>query len=128
MIYVDSSVLLACLLAEERHPADSFWNGQLISSRLLELEVWTVLQRLGAARSHASNAEALLSRVGMIELIPEVLFRAREPFPVAVRTLDALHLASADFVRGFRRSLRVASYDTRFCDVALAIGFPLADI
>ena len=35
----------------------------------------------------------LLGRIAFLELIPEVVGRAREPFPVEVRTLDALHLA-----------------------------------
>jgi hypothetical protein len=40
MIYLDSSVALAYLLAEDRFPPDELWNEQLVSSRLLECEVW----------------------------------------------------------------------------------------
>ena len=40
MIYLDSSVALAHLLAEDRFPPDALWEEQLVSSRLLECEVW----------------------------------------------------------------------------------------
>ncbi len=43
MIYVDTSVVLAHLLTEDRSPPASFWQGNLVSSRLLEYEVWTRL-------------------------------------------------------------------------------------
>jgi hypothetical protein len=37
--------------------------------------------------------------VVLIELAPAVLSRPLEPFPLPVRTLDALHLASIEFLR-----------------------------
>ena len=40
MIYLDSSVALAYLLAEDRFPPDILWDQPLVSSRLLECEVW----------------------------------------------------------------------------------------
>jgi hypothetical protein len=36
MIYLDSSVALAHLLAEDRFPPDKLWEEQLVSSRILE--------------------------------------------------------------------------------------------
>ena len=41
----------------------------------------------------------LVGRVALLELAPPVLSRVLEPFPVVVRTLDALHLASLEFLR-----------------------------
>jgi hypothetical protein len=40
MIYLDSSVALAYLLAEDRYPSNKLWDQRIISSRLLEFEVW----------------------------------------------------------------------------------------
>jgi uncharacterized protein len=40
MIYLDSSVALAHLLVEDRLPPDLLWGQQLVSSRLLECEVF----------------------------------------------------------------------------------------
>ncbi len=40
MIYVDTSVLLARLLSEDRQPPPWIWDETLVSSRLLEYEGW----------------------------------------------------------------------------------------
>jgi hypothetical protein len=40
MIYLDSSVALAYLLAEDRYPTNALWDQPIVSSRLLECEVW----------------------------------------------------------------------------------------
>jgi hypothetical protein len=52
-----------------------------------------------------------------------VVTRALEPFPEPVRTLDALHLASADFLRRQGMEVRVASYDDRFLGLARRLKF-----
>ena len=46
-------------------------------------------------------------------MVPNVLARALEPFPAPVRTLDALHLASIEFLRGRGQKVELASYDDR---------------
>jgi len=50
------------------------------------------------------------------------LARALEPFPVAVRTLDALHLATMDFIRESGEPVQLASYDNRLIAAAEALG------
>jgi hypothetical protein len=57
-----------------------------------------------------------------------VLERVREPFPVAVRTLDALHLAAAYYMRARSAELRVAHYDRPPATSADALELPLADL
>jgi hypothetical protein len=42
-----------------------------------------------------------------------------------VRTLDTLHLASMEFLRGWRFDLRLATYDRRMNAVAQAMAIPL---
>lgn len=121
MIYLDTSVALAWLLAEDRAPAPELWANPLVSSRLLEYEIWTRVNMRGGEELRAAT-QALLARVAMAELGPIVLARAREPFPVPVRTLDALHLASAWFLHENGQALRVATYDHRLRDAALALG------
>ena len=129
MIYLDSSVALAHLLVEDRRPARSLWAEALISSRLLEYEVWCRLHARDAlVASHGEAARQVLSRISFLELSPMVLARALEPFPEAVRTLDALHLASIEFLRGRRLNLRLASYDRRMNDVASAMAIPLVGL
>ena len=113
MIYVDTSVLLAWLLAEDRTPPDLFWEEALVSSRLIEYEVWTRIHARRLQESHGETARAILGRLAMAELSPPVLARALESFPMPVRTLDAIHLASMLFLRERDSSLTVATYDER---------------
>ena len=125
MIYLDTSVALAHLLAEDRVPPDRLWREELISSRLLEYEIWTRIHARKLTASHADEVRSLLSRVALIELSPPVLARALEPFPKPVRTLDALHLASMDFLRKQGQGISVASYDGRLIDATRALRVPL---
>ena len=127
MIYVDTSVVLAELLAEDRRPRDDFWNQTLVSSRLLEYEVWTRVHARKLARTHGEAARALVGRVALLELVLPVLTRALEPFPKPVRTLDALHLASTEFLRERQPAIRLATYDGRQAAVAEAMGVALYD-
>jgi len=69
--------------------ATSRWEETLVSSQLLGYETWTRLNGLGLAGTHGKDALDLLGRVALLELFPQVLARALEPFPGGVRTLDA---------------------------------------
>ena len=128
MIYLDSSVALAHLLTEDRAPPQSLWQEPLISSRLLVYEVWTRIHALGLADSHGDAVRALLGRLALLELSPPVLARALDPFPVPVRTLDALHLASIEFLREHGQTIELASYDERLAAAARALNMPLASV
>ena len=125
MIYLDASVALAHLLAEDRVPPERLWQEDLISSRLLEYEIWTRIHARRLTRSHADEVRSLLSRVALIELSPPVLTRALEPFPKSVRTLDALHLASMDFLRKQGQRISLAGYDGRLIGAARALRIPI---
>jgi hypothetical protein len=125
LIYLDTSVALAHLLAEDRVPPDRLWQEPLISSRLIEYEIWTRIHARKLTRSHADEVRSLLSRLALIELAPPVLARALEPFPKPVRTLDGLHLASMDFLRNQGQSVTLASYDDRLINGARALRFSL---
>lgn len=123
MIYLDSSAALTQVLVEDRVPRERLWQETLVSSRLIEYEVWTRIhsKRLGA--SHGDEVRALLAPVSLIELAPPVLARTLEPFPTTVRTLDALHLASMDFLRSSGQRVELASYDHRLIAAARAMRF-----
>jgi predicted nucleic acid-binding protein len=125
VIYLDTSVALAHLLAEDRHPPDALWEETLVSSRLLEYEVWTRINARGLATSHEEEVRAFLGRISFLELVPPVLARALAPFPVPVRTLDALHLASIEFLRGLGQRPSLATYDQRLAAAAEALTIPL---
>jgi hypothetical protein len=60
-------------------------------------------------------------------MVSPVLARALEPFPKPVRTLDALHLASVEFLREREPEIRLATYDTRQATAAAKMGIALYD-
>jgi len=124
--YIDSSVLLGYLLAEARTPSAAFWGSGLVSSRLLEYEVWNRLHARQAAASRGDEARALLSGIELLELDRAVLARALEPWPIPIRTLDALHLATVDYVRRQGELVELASYDNRLLAAARALAIPVA--
>jgi len=125
LIYLDTSVALAHLLAEDRTPPEALWRERLIASRLLEYELWTRIHARKLAGSHGNEVRALLSRVAFVELSVPVLTRALEAFPRPVRTLDALHLASMDFLRRQGQVVSLASYDDRLVEAARALKFAI---
>lgn len=128
MIYLDTSVALAHLIGEDVQPPTWLWARPLVSSRLLEYELWTRLHARGLGGSHGDDARALLARLSFLELAPVVLARALEPFPVPVRTLDALHLASLEFLLRSGQRPQLATYDHRLRLAAETLGFPVANL
>ena len=125
MIYLDSSVVLARLLAEARQPPITLWEEACVSGRLLEYEVWNRILARGLGPSHGEEVHAALREIDMVNLTRLALRRALQPFPIAVRTLDGLHLATIEFLRGQGESVQLASYDGRMVEAARALGVPL---
>jgi len=115
--------VLAQLLAEDRFPDPSFWDeASLVSSRLLEYEVWNRVNSRGLGPTHGDDVRLVLGRLAFLELDRTVLSRALEPFPGPVRTLDALHLASVEFLRTLGQRPAFATYDRRLAEAATALG------
>lgn len=125
MIYVETSVVLAQILAEDRYPPQSLWATTPVSSRLTEYEVWTRVHARGLGASHGESVRLLLARLGWLEMTPVVLARALEPWPVSLRTLDALHLASIEFLQSRQQDIMLASYDARLLTAAERLSIPL---
>ena len=64
--------------------------------------------------SHSDAARELLARVSLLELSPPLLTRALESFPTPLRTLDALHLASMEFLRRQGQRVQLACYTSAY--------------
>ncbi len=54
--------------------------------------------------------------------------RALEPFPAPVRTLDAIHLASLQFLRERGQEILLASYDDRMLQCGRSLGIGIYDL
>jgi predicted nucleic acid-binding protein len=126
VIYLDSSVALASVLAEERQPSDRLWTRWLSSSRLLEYEVWNRIFAKDMGETHRDEIAAMLRRIDFVELSRDCLRRAVHPYPVPVRILDGLHLATMAHLREQGEVVELASYDGRLLAAAQALGIPLA--
>lgn len=128
MIYLDTSVVLAQILVEDTKPPGWLWKETLVSSRLLEYEVWTRLNDRGLAESHGEAARMLIGQTALLELSPPILERLLEPFPAPVRTLDAMHLASIEFLIGHGQTVQLASYDRRMLTAAGEMAINAVDL
>jgi len=83
------------------------------------------LLETGAAEVRATLMQAA-ARWAVLEISPEVASRAEQAFPVEpVRTLDAIHLASALLLRNSVPDLVVVSTDERIRANASQLGFEL---
>jgi predicted nucleic acid-binding protein len=125
VIYLDTSVVLASLLKEQKRPPDLFWTNQFISSRLLEYEVMVRVHANTHRKNAITEARTLLAGIALIDLDQTALARALEPFPIPIRTLDAIHLSTMVYLRSKPTPIlvRLASYDKRLIDAAQALAF-----
>lgn len=137
ILYAESSSVLAWLLGEVT--AESVQSGLssaelVIASDLTLVECDRVLHR-GTVTGDLSEADAAgrratLSRATahwiLFRLEGEVIERARKPFPVEpIRSLDALHLATALLARSLVPDLRLLTLDQKVRDNGAALGFEL---
>jgi predicted nucleic acid-binding protein len=126
VIYVDTSALLKEVLAEPGSAELHDYLQQrpdegLVSSILLTVEMRRVVQR-GSPRS-LPRVDLLLSRVSQVELSAAVVENAsRFPDP-GLRSLDAIHVATALLIR--KELTAVVSYDKRMVAAAQSEGLPV---
>ena len=131
--YVDTSVLLRHILLGDSSIKHVLAVERIISSELLEIESKRVIHRYrmdgdiddeGFVQA-TERLKKVLSGISLLALSSKVKRRAMEPFPVHVKTLDALHLASAlvyeDTSPG--RDVLIYSFDTGINRCAYALGF-----
>ena len=121
MIYLDTSAAVKVLIVEEQtQEMRKLFAGteSLVSSRLLELELATALQRRGGEESGAS---LVLSRVALLSLDDDVVTKALEDRS-RLRALDALHLASATRLGDMVGSM--LSFERELVERAQEAGIP----
>jgi hypothetical protein len=126
LIYLDTSVALAQVFDEKVAPPAALWREALISNRLLVYEFWNRVHARRLPPAQMEEAGALLAAISFVELTPPVLARALEPFPIAVATLDGLHLATIEYLRGRGAAIELASYDERLLAAADTLGIKRA--
>jgi predicted nucleic acid-binding protein len=96
LTYLDSSALVKLVMREaETLALRAFLKEHpfRVSSRIAEVEVIRAVAR--ASPPAVPAAQALMRRIGLIELDAGVLHAAAHITPAELRTLDAVHVASA---------------------------------
>jgi predicted nucleic acid-binding protein len=130
--YLDTSALLRVVLREAGALDDLRTYDGLVSSELIAVESARTIDRLriqgsltpdeAAERIRAVNE--WLEAIDLVLLRPSVLSRAAEPMPLAIGTLDAIHLATALVWRDRIAPLpEMATHDTALAAAARVFGF-----
>jgi predicted nucleic acid-binding protein len=131
--YVETSALLAALLERDAAARNALrGKRRRITSALTFAEATRALvrarvaQRLTPADERAGLRwlQAFRRRCDVVAITDAVLARAGRPFPVEpIRTLDALHLATAELLGEPPQLVTIVTRDSRVIDNARALGY-----
>jgi uncharacterized protein len=120
--YIDSSALLKLIVREAETSAleaDLAGRDGLVTSALAVVECRRALRRAGPAKL-LQQANDVFDVVYLVELTRPILEGAAALEPVLMRSLDAIHLATALSVGD--PELELLTYDDRMADAAVARG------
>lgn len=124
IVYLDTSVALRTILDVPERTRLQAWLDAVhdvhVSSRLLHTETVRALRREGRP---VSDGTPMLSRVGLLDITRQTHVIA-ESFDGHVRTLDALHLATALLIG---EPVTVATHDRAMASMALDLGMRVID-
>jgi predicted nucleic acid-binding protein len=123
MIYLDSAAVVKLVHAEAESQALRDWLDERaeidwISSVVLEVESFRALAR--HSPEAISRLHPVLDLINLVDLDPDIRALARTVAPVTVRSLDAIHLATALRIRGQLTSF--VTYDKRMADAGRIAG------
>ena len=125
MVYLDSSALVKLVVLEPESRALRAYlrrEPERVSCGLARSEVLRAVRPLGPAA--IETARRLLRSVNLVRLDDTLRDAAGILEPLALRSLDAIHLVTAQLVAPALRA--VVTYDRRMTDAAAALGFPVA--
>ena len=120
--YVDASALVKLIVDEPDSAAMRRWyieNERVVSSRIGLVEA----RRAANRRDHdPAHLDAILETVEIFEFDVDVGVRAAVVGPTGLKTLDAIHLATALAIPGLGAFV---TYDDRLAEAARAVGLPV---
>ncbi len=120
LIYLDASAFVKLVVPEPETPSlSAALNGvvRVVASEILEVEVLRASRRAG---TDTRGARAQLAAVRLMPLTDEIRALAGELAPPSIRSLDAIHVASALSLR--ERLKGLFTYDERMSSAARDAG------
>lgn len=101
--YLDASVILRRVLAEAGQLREWAHIEHGVASDLARIECLRTIDRMRLrltlgdedVASRIESLNVIFDRIDLVEVSPQILARAGQPFPTTLGTLDAIHLASA---------------------------------
>jgi predicted nucleic acid-binding protein len=125
LTYVDSSAIVKLAVAEPESKAlRRFFSRRQppVSSALARTEVVRALMPSGTEA--VSRGEEVLRRIQLVRVNDRVLRAAGRMQPLELRSLDAIHLASASVLGSSVK--QIVTYDERMTSAAIAAGWSVA--
>ncbi len=133
--YIESSALVAALLEGDAAALKSVrTRGRQVTSALTVAEAGRAILRARAgARLTAEEERAAVRalrrferRCYLVAVTDTVLARVRRPFPLEpIRTLDAVHLATAELLGEPPQLVTIVTRDARVRDNAQTLGYAI---
>ncbi len=130
--YIDSSVILRIILGEKNAIKLPDHLDAFVASEILKIECFRTLDRMKRVLSIADDdiAERYAALHGairslrIIKLTDDISQKACESFPIVLKTLDAIHLASALLWQQQEEAdVLFLTHDEQLAKAALAMGF-----
>ena len=123
MLYMDSSAIVKLVAPEPETDALIAFLGtdpERVSSALAFVEVCRAVQRVGGDEVLFRRAREVLSRIALIKIDNPVLRTAADLDPSTLRSLDAIHLATALSI--VEPVAALVTYDSRLRDASRLNG------
>ena len=119
LVYLDSSALVKLVVTEPESSAlMEFLQRQSdrVSSAVALTEVPRALRRAGFGASERRRSREVMARIALVDVDRRILVAAAALDPPALRTLDAIHLATALALR--EDLAAIVTYDRRLAAAA----------
>ncbi len=133
--YIESSALLSAIIERDPEAIRAIRRrGHRVTSALTIAESHRAIvravrtNRLDAKQTRAATRalRTFAARCDLVAITDEVLARAGRPFPVEpVRTLDAIHLATAEALGEPAALVTIVTRDSGLSENAVALGYGL---
>lgn len=130
MIYLDTSALVKLVRVEEGSHDLADWLDQRtempwIASALAEVELPRAIIRTGQLKRLAS-VPGVLARLDLFEIDDVIRTTAAAYQDPQLRSLDAIHLATASVAASVATLTALVTYDSRLAEAAASLGLPIA--